>query len=118
MAECLIEDFETAECPDSDGGVYVSYATSYNSVASVTFDANNQITGFTMTSAGVWTKLPYSDEGDILPSYNQTGTRTGTKVNYEQVLTSQFTGLSAGLVKAANSIVKCCEGLVVVHFWE
>lgn len=109
----LIE-LTSAECAVSDGGIRVSYVANCSDIATVTFDANSQITAFTMGSTGKWTKYEMDTETDTA-YFNETGERQGKKHIYKQAAFMQFGGLDNTKRKAAIALTgNCC--LIAIHY--
>ena len=110
---CTLVELTADACTTSDGGIKVSYITDIDNITAATFDVNNQITTFTMSGVGLWTKFEFED--DDTAYYNQVGARTGRKHVYTQTAFQNFYGLSNDKRAAAEALVGCC-GLVAVHY--
>ncbi len=111
---CTLTGLDQASCSSSDGGIVKTYLTSCDNIADVIFDANEQITGFTMTGTGLWTEYQYDTDTDQT-YYNQEGERTGNKHVYNQEAFMNFSGLNNTKRLALKALTDCCC-LVAVHY--
>lgn len=112
MAEIQAIAATDSNC-DNNGGIKYSYGTDATNITAVTV-TSGVITGFTMSSTGLWSKLEFDDD-DNTASFNQEGARNGSSIEFTQDATFQFNGLSQAKVTAANNAKACC-GTVFIHF--
>lgn len=111
---CILVPITADDCTDSAGGIKESYITDCANIQSVTFDANNQITAFTMASTGLWTHFVY--DNDDTAKYDQVGSRPSIKKHiYDSEAFMKFEGLSNAKAQAADALTSCCC-LVGIHF--
>lgn len=111
---CELISLNSSNCVSSDGGIRASYVTDCDNITGVTFDANGQITAFTMADTDQWTQYEMDTETDTA-FYNETGERTGNKHILKQEAFMQFGGLDNEKRKASKALTGCCC-LVAVHF--
>jgi len=101
------------ECRNVDGGIAHTYLTEFSNITAVTYDADGNITNFTMGGVGQWVKYSF-DTDDDTASYNQEGQRDGNKHSVTQTAFFKFGGVTNEMVKFANDIKECCQ-LVAIH---
>lgn len=111
---CIVLGLNQAACSSSDGGIVKSFIAAKESITDITFDANEIITAFTMTTTGLWKEFAYDTDTD-LPYYNQKGERAGNKHTYNQEALFPFSGLNNTKRLALQALTDCCE-LVAIHF--
>lgn len=111
---CTLLPLTQASCSSSDGGIVKSYIASADEITNITFDANEQITAFTMANTGKWIEYEYDVDNDQ-PYYNQDGERSGNKHTYNQEALLIFSGLNNTKRLALQALTECCA-LVAVHF--
>lgn len=113
---CTLVDLSAApECPESDGGIYVTYLADSTSVTDFVFDVDGTVTNVIMTGLGLWFKYEYDDDDTAL--YNQTGERTNNKHTAAQAAFFKFAGVTKEHIQFANGIKSCCA-LYAIHFFN
>ena len=110
---CTLISLAQATCPTVAGGVRETWITSCDNISSVTWDANNQVTNFTMSTPGTWTRFLYND--DDTAKFDSENTGSGNLRRYTQIFEAYFSGLDNVKRNAAMALDDCCC-LVVVHF--
>lgn len=111
---CTIVGLNQNNCAEGDGGVRKTFICSATDITDITFDVNNQITGFTMATTGKWKKFQFDTDNDAA-YMNQTGTRTNNKHIFDQETLMPFSGLTNDLRTVAMGLIRCCA-LVAITF--
>jgi len=100
------------ECVISDGGIYQTQLVDGSEIASVTFDAQGNITAIVMNNPDMWETYNYDD--DDTANYSQNGVRTNNKIEYTQNSFFKYAGVTEAKIYFANEIAPCCK-LVAIH---
>lgn len=115
MACAVTSIDQTATCPDSDGGIYKSWITTFDDIdfeVSPPVIADSVLTAIAFTSGLV--PFIYDDDEDSA-YFNSEGERpTPNKHVYNQTAFMKFAGVNSAKVDAANKIVQCCA-LFAIH---
>lgn len=106
MACGIVDVNQSAGDCGSDGGVSESRGVACEHIADVQFDAEGQITGFTMATAGQWGKLVYDDDDTAF--YNQEPNRQGKKITFNQQSFMKFEQITNDKIQAACQATDCC----------
>ena len=110
----VIEIPQTLANCDNNGGIEKSYGTLASNITAATIGSDGEITGFTMSSTGLWSLLGFNDDQNTA-SFNQEGAQNGSSIEFTQTATFQFNGINQAKIKAANNAKACCA-VVLVHF--
>lgn len=102
-----------AACSGSDGGILEVLICKAEFVTDVTFDVNNQITGFTMSATDKW--APYEPDTDLDQVYfNQTGSRAGNKHTSTAETLLAFSGLNNTKRTEGQELIDSCALIAVI----
>jgi hypothetical protein len=100
-------------CDPSVGGLLYSYFAKFSDITSFTV-TSGAITALVMSTTGLW--KAWKPTRDSTAYFNATGSApTKSSFQLDQVAFLKFAGISKESVKAANSMIPCCD-LVGVHF--
>lgn len=109
---CDLTDISNIDCPEVGGGILESRVTPCSNIEDVTFDANGQVTNFTLGS-DPWSKFVF--DKDDTAYYNQEGDRVTPRMHvYTQTSFMKFAGIDNTKVQGAKKLRKCCC-VVAVH---
>ena len=98
-------------CDIVDGGLTHSYYVDREYIDSVTA-TGNVISAITMGAASKWERLDY--DRDNTAYYNQTGSRNGKRIAYDQECFLKFAGLDEVFADASDTVKGICD-LVFIH---
>lgn len=110
---CAVEPLDSGQdCGLIEGGILYSYVTPLENITAITKDGNDQITGFTMASTGLWELWEYDADNTAL--YEQPGTRNVNRITYAQRAFLKFKGITNTYRSAAQKASECCN-MVLIH---
>lgn len=111
---CTVTAITTESCPSSRAGISVLWATPCSDVATLTFDANHQITAITLIASPTegFVKIEFEKDTAFL---EQTKSRIKTNVNVTQTISFFEPGLSSTVRKALYDLNTCCCLHVIVR---
>lgn len=110
---CTLVSLINASCPDVYGGVRETWITSCDYVSATAWDANSQLTNFTMTTPGKWTRFVY--DKDDTSKLDSVWSGTGKVNKYKKTFEAKFAGLDNTKRMAGEALDTCCC-LIAVHF--
>lgn len=111
MACSLVGVNSVLDCSPNYGGIVKSFGCKLSDITSVTI-ASGVITGFTMSTTGLWKEYLYDADGTA--KFDQDGTVNNNRFSCEQSAFMKFKGITAAYVAAANNAKDCCD-VVFIH---
>lgn len=114
MAKDLAIDQSALDSCVSIGGIYKSYLAECEDITSYTFDADGQLTGLVMATAGAWNRIVYDDDDDFANFVSEPN-RESKKITFTQTSNMSFSGITNDKVKKSNLAKDCCC-VVAIHF--
>lgn len=100
-----------SNCPPQRAGISRIYSTESENIASLTFNADQEVTGITMNGGATFSVIEFEKNTAF---FNQTKTRNGQALNVAQLIQFVLAGMDVARRLAVYELNKACSMVNIV----